>query len=70
MSSPSRGPVGVLKRVLVALVAAGVVIGFWRWTGQGSDVTDPGWLDRTTETVTDFGESMKDLISQLGDQVG
>ncbi|MFI5857222.1 hypothetical protein [Streptomyces parvulus] len=55
---------------MVALVAAGVVIGFWRWTGQGSDVTDPGWLDRTTETVTDFGESMKDLISQLGDQVG
>ncbi|MFI5748998.1 hypothetical protein ACIBBE_24400 [Streptomyces sp. NPDC051644] len=70
MSSRFLGPGGALKRVLFALVAAGVVIGFWRWTGQGSDVTDPGWLGRTTETVTNFGESMKDLISQLGDQLG
>jgi hypothetical protein len=66
MPSPSRGPASTLKRLLFALVAAGVVIGCWRWTGQGKNVTDPGWLGRTSGTVSRFGEGARDLISHLG----
>ncbi|MGW7319449.1 hypothetical protein [Streptomyces sp. NPDC054865] len=69
MSSRSRGP-GVLKRLILALVTAGVVVGFWRWAGQGADVTDPGWLRRTTETVASFGEVTKDWVGQLGAHLG
>lgn len=70
MSSRSRGPGGVLKRLLFALVAAGVVLGAWRWLGKGSDVTDPGWFGQVTQTLTDFGNWSKGLISQLGDRIG
>ncbi|MEV8335595.1 hypothetical protein [Streptomyces niveus] len=70
MFSPSPGLGGAFRRLLFALFTVGLVIGFWRWTGQGVNVTDSGWFSRTTDSVKDFGEFMKDRVNQLADRVG
>lgn len=69
MSSRSLGPAAVLRRLLFALVTAGVVLGVWRWLGNGTNVTDAGWFGHVIETLTDFGTWSRDRISQLGDRV-
>lgn len=69
MPSRSAGPGGASKRLLIALVSVGVVLGAWRWVGQGVDVTDPRWLSNVTDTVAEFGSWARGLVSRLGDQL-
>ncbi|MFF1714380.1 hypothetical protein [Streptomyces sp. NPDC058268] len=69
MSSRSRGPGRLLQRIVLSLVAMGVVIGFWRWLGQGSDITDEGWLGHVTDTVSGVADGLKGLVGKAVDGV-
>lgn len=48
----------MVRRFVAALFAVGVVLGCWRFLGDGADLTDPQWLGNATSNVRElFGWS-------------
>jgi hypothetical protein len=68
MQSRSAEPGGVLQCLLTALLAAGAVLGAWRWLGKGSGATARGWLGNLTDSLTAFRDWTRNRTSQLGDR--
>lgn len=55
MSRKRRGGLGtVVKRVLGGLVLIGVVIGIWRYLGDGAALGSAEWFNNATDTVQGF----------------
>lgn len=46
-----KGCLTVAGRMLATLVIIGVVLGVWRYLGQGAGITDAGWFERAASSV-------------------
>jgi len=55
---------GTRARIVGGLVLLGVIIGCWRYLGQGSDLTSPDWFAQTTDTLRSFGDWVSDRIRE------
>lgn len=62
-------PVRVLVRVLSFLVTVGVVLGCWRYLGQGVGIGSPGWLTNAFDTVTHFFHWVSGTANRVSEHI-
>lgn len=57
-SSKQKSPLAALGqlvlRVFAVLILIGLVLGAWRYLGQGVGIGSPGWLTNAFDSVTHF----------------
>lgn len=59
----------MVSTFFTTLVVIGLVIGVWRFLGDGADITDPAWPQNAYENVRDWmtgvDETVRDRTNHL-----
>lgn len=59
----------MLSAFVTTLVVIGVVLGVWRFLGDGADITDPEWPRNAYETIKEWSEGADDTIGDRTERI-
>lgn len=61
----SKGCLGLVGRVVVALVLVGVALAVLRYLGQGVGIGTPGWIENVADSLSSAADWLKEVLSNI-----